>query len=382
VDQDVRHLHQELAFLRFADARRVVERVQGRDKNKALLMQALVLFHKGRQNQCLSYLRRLDEVGYEHAEKDACLARLHLSWDNPSGAVESARRALEAEPESHEYRWLLARALAGDGERRAAIEALQSTRSGELPAALLLLRGDLLLEEGDGDGALAAYLDALQRAPIDPEPIRRTASWALTTGRMDEGIDLMTEIEALSPLIGAAAFAEGARLALIAGKPEALAALVSTRLTREDAPVSDLLWAARLLLASGDTDAALAAVKRARAMPIEDAERADLRLIEATLLWTSGDVDGARARLERAIGKDPGATTALLDLAFLLLWSQARPPLGLIRSLLSQARENGAHEGQVALHEVLALVEEGRTEQARDRFRMLISSGDVRLRRP
>jgi len=375
VDPDVRHLHEELALQRFDRARHLVERVQGADRDKALLLQAVVLFAKGRANRALETLMKLAEAGCTPPEWHACRARIHLAWGHPEGAVGEARLAWTADPDES-YRLLLATALAEAGRDAEAILLLATEPAARAADALLLL-GDLRARTDDHRGALDAWLASFQRAPFSPEPLRRIARQSLVTGRLEAGAALLEELAGVSELAGTEAFALAARLVLLQGDVPRLTRLVSARLARPDADADDLLWAARLMLAAGDHAATVGLLGRAGALGLSPAQAATLRLLEAVTHWSEGRTDEAAALLERAVQGADDPVPALLNLAFLLLSRPKAPPAGLVRGLLERARGAGASEADLAVHEVLGLLKEGRVEQARDRFRVLVARGLV-----
>ena len=375
MDPDVRHLHEELALQRFDRARHLVERVQGVDRDKALLLQAVTLFAKGRANRALETLMKLAQMGATPPEWHACRARIHLEWGHPDGAVDEARLAWAADPDEA-YRLLLATALAEAGRDDEAMTLLTAEPAAPGADALRLL-GDLRARRGDDPGALDAWLASFQRAPFDATPLRRIALRCLATGDLATGAALLEELAGLSELVGTEAFALAARLILLLGDVPRLGRLVQARLGRDDADADDLLWAARLMLAAGDLPAARTLLERAGHLGLSPAQAATLRLLEAVARWSDGHVDEAAALLERAVQGADDPVPALMNLAFLLLSRPKAPPAGLVRGLLERARAAGASEADLALHEVLGLLKEGRVEQARDRFRVLVARGLV-----
>jgi len=379
LDSDVRHLHEELALQRFDRARHLVERVQGADRSKALLLQAVVLFAKGRANRALETLLKLEEQGFTPPEWHAARARIHLAWDHPEGAVDEARAAWDADPDES-YRLLLAQALAGAGRDADAIQLLTAEPAACAADAWLLL-GDLYDRAGDGARAHNAWLRAFQRAPFNALPLHRIARRCLATGELEAGAAMLEELAGVSDLVGTEAFALAARLVLLTGDVPRLTRLVRARLLRDDADADDLLWAARLMLAAGERDEATRLLERAAHLGLSPEQMATLRLQEAVIRWNEGRADEAAALLERAVQGADDPAPALLNLAFLLLSRPKTPPAGLVRGLLERARAAGASEADLAVHEVLGLLKEGRVEQARDRFRVLVARGLVSLER-
>lgn len=375
MDPDVRHLHEELALQRFDRARHLVERVQTHDRQKALLLQAEILFAKGRANRALEILLKLEEAGFTPAEWHACRARIHLSWGHPEGAVDAARQAFEAE-DDEAYRLLLAKALAAADREAEAIALLEASPC-PANAEACLLKGDLYDHAGDGARAHNAWLAAFQRAPFNAEPLRRIARRSLATGELEAGATMLEELAAISDLAGPEAFALAARLVLLLGDVARLRRLIEARLTRDDADADDLLWAARLLLAADERADATTLLERAARLGLSPEQTATLRLLEGVARWIDGRHDDAVALLERALQGADDPAPALLNLAFLLLSRPKTPPAGLVRGLLERARAVGANEADVAVHEVLGLLNEGRIEQARDRFRVLVAKGLV-----
>lgn len=83
-----------------------------------------------------------------------------------SMAVAKLRQALESDPDDTEIRLLMAEALAEDGKIRPALRLLEETPAHIVDADIELVRGDLLLHEGQVDQARLAYQKSLE---IDPQ---------------------------------------------------------------------------------------------------------------------------------------------------------------------------------------------------------------------
>jgi hypothetical protein len=389
LDRDVTQLQEELALQRFGRAREVIHRVEAEDRRKGLLLQALLLYHKADRNRALEYLRRLEEDGYRHPALNACRARLFLDWSHPEGALDDARLAATGEPDNEEYCDLLARTLGALGRTPEALQVLRGWGVERLAGPSLLLLGDLQATSLATEDALQAYLEAFRRTPLDPEPIRRIGRLCLKSGQVQRGVDILNEIMGFSALAGADAFVELARLLLVSGRRAELTALVQSRLAAPEASGADLAWAVRLFLACGGLADARSALGRAVASSSDSAKaasdkpsdkpspelRAELGVLEGVLLWMEGRPEDARVALEKALPGLADPAPALLDLAFLLLWTPRDPPLALVRSLLERARVAGARPDDLGVHEVLVLLREGRVEHARDLFRSVVARG-------
>ena len=82
-----------------------------------------------------------------------------------SVAVAQLRKALDADPNDLEVRLLVAEALAEDGKLRPALKVLDEAPEGGIDTDLCLLRGDLLLQDGQIEKAQAAYRKAQELEP-------------------------------------------------------------------------------------------------------------------------------------------------------------------------------------------------------------------------
>lgn len=135
----------------------------------------------------------------------------------PAAAIIDYRAALALDARFNIARINLARALAENGDFPAADTALAEAEAFDPQAATLpTARAEIALARGDKEAAIAAFLVAAARAPIDPTPLVRAGEIELQLGRVDEGMARLEEALDLDPghadalrLLGTAYRADG-----------------------------------------------------------------------------------------------------------------------------------------------------------------------------
>jgi tetratricopeptide (TPR) repeat protein len=136
---------------------------------------------------------------------------------DPSAAIIDYRAALTLDTGFNIARINLARAVADSGDFPAADTVLAEAEAFDREAPTLpTARAEIALAKGDKEAAIAAFLAAAARAPIDPAPLVRAGEIELQLGRMDEGMARLEEALDLDPghadalrLLGTAYRADG-----------------------------------------------------------------------------------------------------------------------------------------------------------------------------
>lgn len=251
---------------------------------------------------------------------------------DPTAAIVDYRAALALDTGFNIARINLARALADSGDFPAADKTLAEAAAFDPQAATLpTARAEIALAKGDKEAAVAAFLLAAARAPIDPVPLVRAGEIELQLGRLDDGMARLEEALDLDP-----------------GHADAL----------------------RLLGTAYRADGDLAAAERL----FEDwadyaPDSADAHLALAELLVERDDKEGAAAQYGRLATLDPAnlayATTRAQLLLDLGLYAQA------VDSLTPFADAEVPEPPAVLL---LAKVQQaaGRNERAAERYRQFL----------
>jgi tetratricopeptide (TPR) repeat protein len=115
-------------------------------------------------------------------------------------AIVNYQAALNLDGNFNIARINLARALAEAGDFAAADTALAEASAIEPQAAALpSARAEIALASGDREAAVAAFLAAAERSPVDPDPLVRAGELELQLGRSEEGMGHLGEALDLDP---------------------------------------------------------------------------------------------------------------------------------------------------------------------------------------
>ncbi|MBN2172216.1 MAG: tetratricopeptide repeat protein [Candidatus Krumholzibacteriota bacterium] len=281
----------------------------------------------------------------EERRGDAAAARERLRWLLANGSPRLRQEAA----------WRLGRDAAEAGDRAAAIEHLGRLLAlgweGEHTAAGGMLLGELLLEDGRGEAALAAYDSLLARVDLGDARPRAGAGRVralLLAGRHEAAWAAWQEISEAPGLTAA----ERAGVLLAFGRARAGAgdAAGARRFFDEclarHAETGAAAWALyeRALLAArgGDWDAALADFDALLARRPDHPAAAAGAVKAAGILYGRGDYEGASARYEAAVARQAEPGPDLLYHSALALEKRGRPAeaLARVQALLARHPED------------------------------------------
>lgn len=147
-----------------------------------------------------SFAAAADALG--SSEAPPVLAAIALARGDAAKARGSARRAIEANPESRASWLLLARAelLAGDAAGALAAAGKTEAHAGERPLPdAAYLRGDALARLGRTVEARAAFAEEIRAFPANPRGYTGLALLAASENRLDETHRILTELLARAP---------------------------------------------------------------------------------------------------------------------------------------------------------------------------------------
>ncbi|HEX4455778.1 MAG TPA: tetratricopeptide repeat protein [Kofleriaceae bacterium] len=294
----------------------------------------------------------LDDQRFAEAAVDTLFAIAQLKLGE-----KAAHSALETFPNSRRVQLALARILAGEGQQRAALDAI--AKLGELPPATVALRGHIKLAAGDVDGARADFDAALQKqANLEPAIVGQ------------------------------------ALLELSSGDVEAARKLIEPRVTDKGAsPAISIAYAAILRRGDDAAKAKARALLEKLAAGMAGGATPDAELELARVYRDTGDFSNARklyavagqagngtARLEGAVmaidDRDPAGGRETLDTLLKAAGDQPSPEL-----VLETARARmlvGDHEGAASLLETAdKLPGIQKWKLAREKGRLYLRRGDL-----
>jgi tetratricopeptide (TPR) repeat protein len=271
------------------------------------------------------------------------LADFYLLRNRPASAIPELQNLRERDRTASEAGRRLAQAYAMRGDfadaSRVVDELLQKN---DRDAASLLLKGQLLAQQGKRDEAFATLLTASQVDPNSAQLQFALARSHAARGDLDQARQAYTEVLRLNPR-AASAQAELARLDLASGRVKASVQLAREAVRNEPANLNAQVALIRSVLASNDAagaksvlDPLLAAHPKEPVLHVQQglilsalkdaagARRAFTRALElnpvqveatsglAALDTTSGDFAAARSRIETALKAQPNNPELLL----------------------------------------------------------------------
>lgn len=230
---------------------------------QALIVQGQLQAARGDADAGLATLTRAFERAPTDALAQSSLGLAYLSKGHFAFAGELLAKAVKQRPQARGLRWPLIQALRNQNrfeEALAELEVLLAERPEEPPA--LALRGDLRIQLGQIDLALADYRRVLDLVP-------QAQALALLSSMMGTLLNL--------------------------GHGQAARELIDEQLRRE--PLNDLLWQARVQVEAGNLRAQVELIQRwAAALP----ESTAALEAQAQLAELQGDLSLARELAERA----------------------------------------------------------------------------------
>lgn len=179
-----------------ADVRGGVKTAAPQDRYVTGLLAALL----GEPALCEAAWSGIEQAGFEHPLLDAGLGLLAAAEGEPERAYPRLFHATRTFPASRTLQFELAESALANGDPTLARQWLAqhggNSTTGRT-ARELRLRGDLWLAEGDRARAETAYLELLQRFPIDPSGRRRLSLLAVERGdtrRARELLEVLLEL--------------------------------------------------------------------------------------------------------------------------------------------------------------------------------------------
>lgn len=128
------------------------------------------------------------------------LGDIARSAGDAEAAIAHYQAALALDTSFNLARINLARALADSGDFAGADATLTEATAAEPQAASLpTARAEIALAKGDREAAIAAFLEAAERAPVDPTPLARAGEIELQLGQSDTAIRHLEEALDLDP---------------------------------------------------------------------------------------------------------------------------------------------------------------------------------------
>lgn len=157
----------------------------------------------GREHEALEPLQQALRCGGHSGEIHYALARALVAHGQPRQAREHLQLALQQYPHDPELLLLRARILVMLDEYEAAGQALDALRAGDLPAAILVESGNLLLQLGLYDDAAACFLKVPQGLPEATDVALGLAAVHERCNRLEPAQAIAAELSALREHINA-----------------------------------------------------------------------------------------------------------------------------------------------------------------------------------
>jgi tetratricopeptide (TPR) repeat protein len=337
------HLHRAgllLGTRDLASAQSALEQAVSLDPNQfpAYILQANLALAEGRLDEAERLSRLAARVAPEHPWGLSLEAMIALHRGDADGALASASRALEAAPD--DPRVLLAGGLAyrQKGHHAFAEQTFRTLLDGEGGSAgVRLMLVQSLQAQNRADEALEALQPLLSEATVPPTLLRLAGELGLQTGRRDDALawlrvalqqmpDDERTVTALMLAWRMAGDAEDARRTL----EEAIA----------DAPASAALWRARLAVATDEAQADEIVDRWNAAMP-DDVAALEVRMQQQ---YRRGELEAAVATAHRILETMPGNAMAHGLVVERLAARDPEAAVAHVESLLPQARSDASKE--------------------------------------
>jgi len=242
------------------------------------------------------------------------LAALSISEGQFTGAIDLTNGILEQNPTNETARLLHAVAMAGLGQRQSArgdLERLLREHPGSEDAELQL--GLLDVAEKRYEEATKIFTKYYQPGQTDQRPLEGLIRSDVTQHQFDKALALLDQEVQKSPKSNSARL----MLALVAssaGKFDVAEAQYRTMASQSDSSATQIQWA-ELLHAKGDSQGAIAHLRRARELDSKNGSAAALLGRE---FEKAGRFPEAIASYRDALKADPNSVFALNNLAFVL----------------------------------------------------------------
>ncbi|HTG33694.1 MAG TPA: sulfatase-like hydrolase/transferase [Thermoanaerobaculia bacterium] len=166
----------------------------------ALSLAGFCLRQAGRTESALAAFQRAQKENDLNAVPIADAAGCLLDLGRKPEAEREYRRALALDPAQAVAATNLARMLRAKGERKGAVEVLDTAlRAGAHESDLFLERGVARAEAGNLEGALADFREAARRAPANPVPLENAARAAYDLKRVRDASQIYEQLLRLAP---------------------------------------------------------------------------------------------------------------------------------------------------------------------------------------
>jgi arylsulfatase A-like enzyme/tetratricopeptide (TPR) repeat protein len=166
----------------------------------ALSLAGFCLRQAGRTESALALFQRAQKENDLNAVPIADAAGCLLDLGRKPEAEREYRRALALDPAQAVAASNLARMLRGKGDRKGAIEVLDTAlRAGAHESDIFLERGVARAEAGNLEGALADFREAARRAPANPVPLENAARTAYDLKRFRDASLIYEQLLRIAP---------------------------------------------------------------------------------------------------------------------------------------------------------------------------------------
>ena len=166
----------------------------------ALSLAGFCLRQAGRTESALAAFQRAQKENDLNAVPIADAAGCLLDLGRKPEAEREYRRALALDPAQAVAATNLARMLRAKGDRKGAVEVLDTAlRAGAHESDLFLERGVARAEAGNLEGALADFREAARRAPANPVPLENAARTAYDLKRVRDASQIYEQLLRLAP---------------------------------------------------------------------------------------------------------------------------------------------------------------------------------------
>jgi cellulose synthase operon protein C len=268
------------------------------------VMLARMLIETGETEEAAALIESVLAADATHVEALKLRARNHVAADAPEVAIRDLRAALSQAPRDPEIMTILAMAHEREGRRTLMGErlALAVETSGQGPAESLRY-ARFLMQEGRSGAAEGVIVDALRRAPQDPELLGMLGRMHLDRGDWSRARQVAGLLRGLAAPAAAEMAAELEAASLQGeGRAEDTVALLEDLAARSGGDLRTRIGLVRARVAAGDLDAAEDEIE---ALLAEDPANAAARMMRAGLHLLRGEAEAAEAIYRAVIEERP-----------------------------------------------------------------------------
>lgn len=249
----------------YDEALALVDRILSRDSSHypAMAIQARLLLAKGKPDQALAILKKLEKLQPKNPEIQYQSALCHLAQNNMEQALGSLNQAIAFAPGYADAILLLADINLRKGEAKAAsasLKTLVTQQPNLIPAKFLLARA--YVSQGQIDEALTTFKEISAGAPDDPNYLLPIAIIYRQQKKFDEARKTLSKILERSPDFGPA-IEQLTDLDLISGDLASARTRIENLMAKQPALVAAHLLIAKVCLAEKKTAQAEAALLKA-----------------------------------------------------------------------------------------------------------------------